>query len=137
MTRLSVGIALACSLAAGPVLAHHDGSVLGTVRIAQPVLADGKPLAPGTYELRDAGEHPEPLPGQSEDAMTWIEFVAGGTVVARSAAEVMPGEPVAVGTSGRASQPVVQLLRGGDFLRVSTYRDGERYLIHLPVQRAN
>lgn len=136
MAKATVGLAFVCVLAAAPVSAHHGAAVLGTVQITQPVLAEGKMLPPGTYEIRDTGEHVMPLPGQSEDAQTYVEFVANGTVVAREVAEVMPGRPRPVGTAGRAAaQPRVELLRGGDFLRVSTHRENERYLIHLPVRR--
>jgi hypothetical protein len=37
---------------------------------------------------------------------------------------------VAAGGSGGVK---VQLLKGGDFVRVSVVKDGVRYLIHLPV----
>jgi hypothetical protein len=125
-------------LAAGPVLAHHAPSTLGTVRITQAVKAGGTMLQPGTYEIRDTGEHATPLPGQSEDAQTRIEFVANGMVVARDIAELMPAQPAPVGTSGATSgassaRPRVEMLKGGDFMRVSASHGGERYLIHLPV----
>ena len=135
MTRMiTVCLALAGVFAAAPALAHHAASTLGTVRITQAVLAGGTMLQPGTYEIRDTGEHVTPLPGQAEDAQTYVEFVANGMVVARDVAELMPGRPGPVGTSGGSSaRPLVQLLKGGDFLRVTTYRQAERYLIHLPV----
>jgi hypothetical protein len=123
-------------LAAGPALAHHAASSLGTVRITQPVMAGGKMLQPGTFEIRDTGEHPTPLPGQSPEAQTFVEFVANGTVMARDIAELMPGQATPVGTSGGSSaRPRVEMLKGGDFMRVSTTHGGERYLIHLPVAR--
>jgi hypothetical protein len=135
MRKTAVGIAVLSVLLAGPIYAHHGSAALGTVNITQPVMAGGKMLQPGTYELRDTGEHVTPLPGQSEDAQTWVEFVADGTVVARDVAEVMPGAPRPVGTSGgTTARPRVELLKGGDFLRVSTFHRGERYLIHLAVQ---
>jgi len=109
--------------------------VLGTVRLTQPVLADGKPLSPGTYEIRLSGEHVTPLPGQSEDAGQWVEFVRDGMVAGREVAEVLPGPERAVGTSGSPAEGAarVEMLRGGDFLRVSANQGGARYLIHLPV----
>jgi hypothetical protein len=123
-------------LAAGPALAHHTASSLGTVRITQPVMAGGKMLQPGTFEIRDTGDHPTALPGQSPEAQTYIEFVANGMVMARDIAELMPGQAAAVGTSGGSTaRPRVELLKGGDFMRVSTTHGGERYLIHLPVAR--
>jgi hypothetical protein len=100
-------------------------------------MAGGTMLQPGTYEIRDTGEHLSPLPGQSADAMTWVEFVANGKVVARDGAELTDSSSQAVGTSGRttASRPRVERLKGDEFLRISTTTNGERYLIHLPLKR--
>ena len=102
MTRMiTAAVSRSWRCAAAPALAHHAPSVLGTVRITQPVMAGGKMLQPGTYEIRDTGEHATPLPGQSADAQTYVEFVANGTVVARDIAELMPGQPSV--RSGRAA----------------------------------
>src|SRR5688572_10065295 len=133
MTKTTLGVALVCMLAAGQSFAHHGPAALGTVRITQPVLAGGTTLQPGTYEIRDTGKHGTPLPGQSEEAQAEIEFVANGMVVARDLAEVMPGRAVPVGTSGSSSHLVVQMLKGGDFMRISKDQGSERYLIHLRV----
>lgn len=132
--QIAAVVGFTCVFGVVPAFAHHGASALGSVSITQPVLAGGKMLQPGTYEIRDTGEHVKPLPGQSEDAQAYIEFVANGMVVARDVAELMPASPRPVGTSGgAAARPRVELLKGGDFLRVSTYRGSERYLIHLPV----
>jgi hypothetical protein len=132
---ITAGLALAVMLTAGPVLAHHAPSSLGTVRITQPVKAGGTMLQPGTYEIRDTGEHTTPLPGQSADAQTHVEFVANGTVVARDIAELMPAADAPVGTSGGGARGRFDTLKGGDFARVSMSHGGERYLIHLPVAK--
>ncbi|HEY5616407.1 MAG TPA: hypothetical protein VIK60_00600 [Vicinamibacterales bacterium] len=132
----AVIVALGCLLAAGPALAHHGPSVLGTVRITQPVLAGGEVIEPGTYEVRLTGEHVKPLPGQSEDAEQRVELVANGRVVARDVAEVMPASSTPVGTSGGAVTPSrVERLKADDFLRASMIRGGERYLIYLPLAK--
>ena len=133
MTKTIVAVVLAGVLGSGSVFAHHPVATLGTVTITQPVMAGGTMLQPGTYELRDTGEHGKPMPGQSAEAQAWIEFLANGTVVARDMAEVMTGTTEAVGTSGAAGRVRTQMLRGGDFMRVSVNRGGERYLIHLAV----
>jgi hypothetical protein len=130
----AVTVALGCLLAVAPALAHHGPSGLGTVRITQPVMAGGQILEPGTYEMRLTGEHVDPLPGQSADAEQMVEFVKDGRVVAKDVAEVMPGSARAVGTSGGASpQARVERLKADDFVRVSMNREGERYLIYLPM----
>lgn len=133
MTKTIAGIALACALAAGPAFAHHAPASLGTVRLTQAVIAGDTTLQPGTYEIRDAWEHVAPLPGQSDDAQTVIEFVVNGMVVARDVAEVTPSKTVPVGTSGSSARPIVQMLKGGGFMRISKSQNGERYLIHLRV----
>jgi hypothetical protein len=92
------------------------------------------PLQPGKYEIRLTGEHLTPLPGQSEEAEQVVEFVKNGTVVARDAAAVVPVAETPVGTSGRSSpRDRVERLKGDEFLRVSMYRESERFLIYLPL----
>jgi hypothetical protein len=121
-------------LAASTAFAHHAPASLGTVRITQPVMAGGTMLQPGTYEVRDTGEHVKPLPGQGEEAQTKVEFVSNGRVVASDIAELMSSGTRPVGTSGGAGGRLrMERLKGDEFVRVSAMRDGERYLIHLPV----
>jgi len=135
-----ITLALALIGATATAAVGQEATVLATVQIPRDVLADGRPLAAGTYELRLTGEHPAPMVGQSPDAEAFVEIVADGGVVAREVAEVLhdttlPGE-------GASSQPVptgvrVDLLNGGEFVRVSVKReDGTRYLIHFPVPGA-
>ena len=132
MARMSM-IVLGCLLAAGPVAAHHEPTMLGTVRIPQAVVAGGQVVEPGTYEVRLTGEHVDPLPGQSEDAGQYIELLSGGQVVARDVAEVMPGQAAPIGTSGSAPSRIrVERLKADDFLRISIHHGAERYLIYLP-----
>jgi hypothetical protein len=129
----AIVVALGCVLAAGPVLAHHGPSELGTVRITQPVMIGGQLVQAGTYEVRLTGEHVQPLPGQSENAEQQVEFLSEGRVVARDVAEVMPVAATAVGTSGTPSRPRVERLKADEFLRVSMNRGTDRYLIYLPL----
>jgi hypothetical protein len=122
--------------AQSPVRAPSDADVLATVRIAVAVRAGGNPLPVGTYDIRLTQEHPTPLPGQSRDAQQWVEFVADGTVIAREIAEVLRDDDLpAVGASSQAVRPGtrVEMLKGGESLRISVKRDRERYLIYLPV----
>ena len=133
-----IRVALVLGVGAGIAGAQSASMTLGTVRITQPVLAHGQPLAPGTYEVRLTAESLPPNPGQSPDAVRVVEFVKDGQVIAREAAEVMTAEGSVVGTAGGAgsSKPRVEILKGGEFVRVSAMRDGMRYLIHLPVANA-
>lgn len=131
---LALAFALACTLAVTPAVAHHGPSVLGTMQITQPVRAGGEILQPGSYEVRLTGEHVKPLPGQSENAEQVVEFVANGKVVARDVAEVMEGEARAIGTSGNApTRARTERLKADPFVRVSMAREGNRYLIYLPL----
>ena len=132
-----VHVALVLSVGAGVAAAQSASMTLGTIRITQSVLAHGQPLAPGTYEVRLTDESLPPNPGQSPDAVRVVEFVKDGQVVARDAAEVMTAEGSVIGTAGRAgSKPRVEMLKGGEFVRVSATRDGMRYLIYLPMANA-
>ena len=113
-----------------------QANVLATVRITEAVLADGRPLAPATYQVRLTDERPTPHPGQSADAQRWVEFIADGSVKAREVAEVVRDDdrPDIGASAERAAEGVrVQILKGGDFLRISVKQRGVRYLIHLPV----
>ena len=136
MKTSTISLALVWALSASSVFAHHPTATLGTVRITQPVMAGGTVLQPGTYEVKDTGEHVKPLPGQAEDAQTRIEFIQNGQVVARDVAEVMPAAPGVVGTSGGAGTRLrFERLRGDDFHRISVNHGDERLLIHLPTAR--
>jgi hypothetical protein len=124
------------AIAAASAQSLPETSVLATVRIAEPVLADGRPLAPGTYQVRLTDERPTPRPGQSADAQQWVELIADGSVVAREVAEVIRDDdrPDIGASAERAAEGVrLQMLKGGEFLRISVKRQGIRYLIHLPV----
>jgi hypothetical protein len=108
------------------------GQVLATVRIPQAVLANGQPLPAGTYDLRLTNEWLTPMTER------WVELVANGSVVAREIAVVLRDDDLpAIGASsvpGRIGTRV-EMLKGGEYLRVSVKRAGERerYLVHLPV----
>jgi hypothetical protein len=135
-------LALATALSVGGAVVQEKqpakaaGGVLTTVHITQSVMANGKPLPAGVYELRLTNERPNPLPGQSPDAERWVEFVANGAVVGRDVAVVLRDDDLpSIGASSVPSRDGtrVELLKGGEFLRISVRRGGERYLVYLPV----
>jgi hypothetical protein len=135
MNRNLIRVAIILLGAMVATAAYAASVMLGTVNITQPVLAEGMPLPPGTYDVRLTDEFLPPNPGQSPDAEQVVEFVKDGMVVARGAAEVLPMSG-AVGTSGAASASSklrVEKLKEDDFIRISTVRDGKRYLIYLPI----
>ena len=121
---------------AATALAAADADLLATVHITHAVIAGGKPLPPGKYEIRLATGGPAPLAGQSPAAQRWIEFLDGDLVAARDVAEVLGDDDVT--PIGASSAPVrdgtrVEMLKGNEFLRISVKRGGERFLIHLPA----
>lgn len=116
-----------------------DSKVAASVQIPVTVLADGKPVPPGRYDVRLTGERPAPLAGQPAGAQMWVELAADGKVVAREVAEVLNDADLPA--EGESSQHVqngtrVEMLKGGEFLRISVKRDGTRYLLYLPIARA-
>jgi hypothetical protein len=71
------------------------GTSLGSVMLTRTVLADGKPLEPGTYQVRLTGDAPKPGIGQSLDGTRYVEFLRGGKVLGREAATVVSDTEVA------------------------------------------
>jgi hypothetical protein len=110
-------------------------AVLGSVTLTRKVLADGQPLAPGTYQVRLTADQPKPVVGQSPDAERYVEFVRGGKVVGREVATVISNTDMATLAKYRrptANSSRVETLKGADYLRVWITRSGNNYLIHLP-----
>jgi hypothetical protein len=138
MSRLLLSCVVAAALSATTAFAHHTtpGRAHPKVTITQQVMADGKPLPAGTYELWITDERPDVKAGAPSENQRVVEFAQNGKVVAREIAEVFrQGEPQAVGTSGTsgASRARTEMLRGGEFLRVSINDPDGRFLIHLPT----
>jgi hypothetical protein len=117
-----------------------NANVLATVRIPTAVMANGTPLPAGTYVIRLTQERPTSPAGQPPNAQRWVEFAADGEVVAREIAEVLRDDDLPqVGASSRpaVSGTRVDMLKGGEFLRISVKRDRERYLVYLPARQQN
>jgi len=130
-----LGLAVA---APGPVaqLSAQGNTALGSVHIPRKLMADGKPLAAGTYQVRLTGERPQPASGESPDAEQFVEFVQGGKVVAREVATVITAADVATVMKGKgpaAGSSIVQLLKGNDYMRVWINKGGTHYIINLPT----
>ena len=141
-----VGI-LASALAIGPLNAQTKPAAepptgetnLGSVSIPRAVMADGKTLAKGTYTVRLTAQSAQPtVPGQLPDLNRWVEFVQGGQVKGREVVSIVPADEVKdtmpgpdmpghVARNGRR----VEMLKGGDYLRVWINQGGHNYLIHL------
>jgi hypothetical protein len=110
---------------------------LGTVRIPRAVTADGKPLRPGSYQVRLTEDAPRTdAVGISDNLFRWAEFVQGGTVRGREVVNIVPNAEVKMVVKDAppaAGGSKVQMLRGNEYLRVWINRGGNHYLIHLPA----
>jgi hypothetical protein len=138
MGRLLFSCFVATAFSATTAFAHHTtpGRAHPKVQITQQVMAEGKPLPAGTYELWITDERPDVKAGAPSENQRVVEFAQNGKVVAREIAEVFPsGSRQVVGTSGTAgaSRARTEMLRGGEFLRVSINDPDARFLIHLPT----
>jgi hypothetical protein len=130
------GILLAAMAVPVSQAAAQTKGSLGTVTLAKKVMADGKPLAAGTYQVRLAGENAKPGVGQSADGEQYVEFVKGGKVVAREVATVVSNADI--GSIVKTHKPVmnavrVETLKGNDYVRVWINKSGQNYLINLPT----
>ncbi|HUF47167.1 MAG TPA: hypothetical protein VMM93_05065 [Vicinamibacterales bacterium] len=122
-----------------PALGIAQAQSLGTVRITRAVLANGEALAAGTYAVRLSDAAVSAVVGQSPDGARWVEFLQSGQARGRELATVLAGEAVVevAGRGGPASGASrVELLKGGDFLRVWINRAGTHYLVHLSIPPA-
>src|SRR5262245_3501643 len=85
--------------------AQAAGASLGSVTIAKRVMADGKPLAAGTYQIRLTNDSPKPGVGQSPDSERYVEFVRNGKVVAREVATVVSNADIGTVAKGKKVAP--------------------------------
>jgi hypothetical protein len=111
-----------------------NATVLGSVTLTRKVLADGQPLAPGTYQVRLSSEQVKPIVGMSPEGERYVEFVRAGQVLGREVATVIPSSDMSTMKYGRppVNSSKVETLKGGDYLRVWINKAGNNYLIHLP-----
>ncbi len=131
-----LGTAAAVMLVAGAASLVAQAETLATVRIPRAVLANGQPLAAGTYAVRVSAEAVTPVVGQAADATRWVEFVQSGQVRGKELATVLAGDAVAAVVEGRgpaSGSAKVELLKGEEYLRVWINNRGTHYLIHLAV----
>jgi len=113
-------------------------TALGSVRIPRTVKADGKDLKAGTYTVRLTAQDAAPA-AAGITMERWVEFVQGGKVVGREVASIIPASevkdtqpgPDLPGKAPKAGARV-DMLKGGEYLRVWITRAGVQYLIHLP-----
>ena len=134
MVLVGALVVMSGALASNAALAQ-SGTSLGTVHIARKMMADGKPLAAGTYQVRLTTDEPKPGVGQAQGAERYVEFVKGGKVVGREVATVVSAEDIkkiAKGKKPAAGSASVEMLKGGDFWRVWINHGGTSYIINMP-----
>jgi hypothetical protein len=136
---LAAGVASAQTAPQGQVPAGE--ATLGSVRLPRSVMADGKPLKAGTYQVRLTTEAATPaVPGQQMER--WVEFVQGGKVAGREVVSIVPAgemkdlQPGPEGASQARAGARVEMLKGDEYLRVWINRAGVNYLIHMPPAKS-
>ena len=113
-------------------------TALGSVRLTHNVMADGKPLKAGTYQVRLTSQDASPVvPGIKMER--WVEFLQGGKVAGREVVSIVPGSELKDLMPGPDNLPRagsgsarVEMLKGNDYVRVWINRGGVHYLIHMP-----
>ena len=136
MKQLVIVGALVGALSAATVEAQNAASNLGTVHLTKKVMADGKPLSPGTYQVRLSSDTPKPAVGQSPDSEKYVEFLRNGKVVGREVATVVSSADI--GKIAKGPRPKgnnasrVDVLKGGDYVRVWLVKGGNNYIINMP-----
>jgi hypothetical protein len=115
-----------------------EAAMIGTVRLTQAVLADGKPLKAGTYQVRLTNDQPTAAAGESPGAERWVEFVKDGRVAAREVATVISAADIgtiAKGPQPKANASRVDVLKDGDYVRVWINKAGSHYIVNMPLAR--
>lgn len=115
--------------------AQSANTNLGTVTLSKKVMADGKPLAAGTYQVRLTNDAPKLAVGQTPDSEKFVEFVKGGKVAGREVATIVSADDIgkiAKGKKPARNAASVELLKGGDYYRVWINRGGTNYIINMP-----
>jgi hypothetical protein len=122
--------------AAGGVQMAAKATALGTVDIPRKVMADGKPLAAGSYTLRLTSESGSAVVGETPGSEIWVEFVQGSAVKGRELATVLTKADLK--EMGKPLAPGVTML-GGDktdgYLRIWINHAGTSYLVHLIAEK--
>jgi hypothetical protein len=98
-------------------------------------LADGKRLSAGAYQVRLTNAQPTPVLGQSPGGACWVEFVRSSTLAGRELATVISSreiDQIAEGSKPGPHESRVDVLKGGDYIRVWIEHGGAHYIINMP-----
>jgi hypothetical protein len=108
---------------------------LGSVELPRLVMADGRTLTSGTYDLRVTAESANiDAPGQLAVLERWVEFRQGDEVKGREVVSIVPQSEI--GSVAKSAPPGsgashVELLKENEYLRVWVNQNNTHYFIHL------
>ena len=152
MKRQNFAVLIACAAAIGVMAASPSvagagqtapGTVnvptgevgLGSVELPRRVMADGRALASGTYDLRVTAESANPdAPGQLAVLERWVEFRQGDEVKGREVVSIVPQseiDDVAKSAPPGSGTSRVEMLKDNEYLRVWVNQNNTHYFIHL------
>src|SRR6478735_428323 len=115
------GAAVVAALCLPVALGAQTAQSLGSITLAKSVMADGQPLAAGTYTLRLSADTAAAVVGQPAGSERWVEFVQGGKVKGRELASVVSAadvKAIAKMPPPAAGSAKVQMLKGDEYVRV-------------------
>ena len=121
----------------GSVDVPQGATALGTVEIPRRVMADGKALAAGSYEVRLTADQARPeAVGALGVLERWVEFRQENNLIGREVVSIVPQDEigdVAKSAPPGAGASRVEMLKDNEYLRVWINQGGTHYLIHLAV----
>ena len=110
---------------------------LGVVHLASRVRADGKALPAGTYQVRLTAQEAMPAAkGQTAALERWIEFLQKGQVKGREVVTIVPQSEIALvekDVPPHVNTSKLEMLKGGNYMRLWINKGGYHYLVHFPV----
>lgn len=136
-TRL-IGVVMIGGLLAPAAVSADQAAArsLGSVQVIRKAVANGEPLAAGTYMLRVSDQAVAPVVGQNRDESCWVEFVQSGQVKGRELATVLTtaeAKALKKGVVPAAGTARTDVLKGNEYLRIWVNRGGTNYVIHLAL----
>ena len=110
---------------------------LGSVELPRGVMADGRALASGTYDIRVTSDSADPdAPGQLAVLERWVEFRQGDEVKGREVVSIVPQseiDGIAKSAPPGSGTSRVEMLKDNEYLRVWVNQNNTHYFIHLVV----
>ena len=134
-TAASPSVGLAGQTAPGNVNVPTGEVGLGSVDLPRRVMANGRALASGTYDLRVTADSANPnAPGQLAVLERWMEFRQGAEVKGREVVSIVPQseiDGVAKSAPPGSGTARVEMLKDSEYLRVWVNQNNTHYFAHL------